>query len=286
VIFDGVYTALITPFAHGKVDHEALAALCLRVLPHSAGLVVLGTTGEPCALRDREKLDVVRTVRSVCGKPIVVGVTGNDTATVQRRAVQWQREGASALLLVTPYYNRCSQEGLLAHYAAVCRAVDIPVVVYNVPARTGVNIAPDTLARILSLPHVEAVKEANADPRQIVQYATICHQMGKTLLCGEDALLPLFRAAGARGVISAAANAIPSVMAEGMRVPMTDAVRWLCRYGALLDALFAEVNPICVKQACYHLGLVRNELRLPLTPAYYPRIPTLLQEAGFAIINQ
>ena len=283
----GVYTALITPFADGKVDYHSLAVVCRHVLPHSHGLVVLGTTGEPCTLDEVEKDAVVRFLFTQTHLPIVVGVTANDTARGVRQALHWQSVGAKALLVITPYYNRCTPEGLSAHFEAICGVVDIPVILYNVPARTGVNITPSTLARLLSLPHVVGVKEAAGDARQIMQYAAVCHRMDKALLCGEDALLPVFRAVGADGVISAAANAVPSVVAEGFAMPLGDVHRWSARYLSLWQSLFAEVNPIGVKAACRLLGLCRDELRLPLTPCtQQQQVAEALREAGFAVANQ
>ena len=286
MIFSGLYTALITPFDDGKVDYDSLAAVCNHTLRYARGLVVLGTTGEPCTLTEAEQNDVVRFIFTLTDRPIVVGVTANDTAKAVRQALHWQAVGAKALLVITPYYNRCTPEGLVAHYRAIAEVVDIPIILYNVPSRTGVNITVPTLSRLLSLAHVVGVKEATADALQITQYAAVCHRLGKTLMCGEDCLLPAFRAVGAAGVISAAANAVPSVVAEGCNMSLDDVHHWSERHLPLLQAMFAEVNPIGVKAACYHLGLCRNQLRLPLTPSPSPDMAHALAEAGFAIVNQ
>lgn len=267
------------------MDHDALSRLVARASVYSAAFVALGTTAEPCALTEEECDAVLRTVMRSTAKPVVVGVSGNDTRTVVRRAEHYREMGASALLCVTPYYNRCSDEGLLAHYRAICEAVDVPIVLYNVPKRTGVDISPEMLARLLLLPHVVGVKEANADAWEILHYALVCRELSRALVCGEDATLPLFRAVGADCAISAAANAIPDVMEQGLVVPLSDMPRWTSRYLPLVERLFGEVNPIAVKQACFHLGLCANELRLPLAPSADRALPILLEKAGFCIVN-
>lgn len=282
----GLLTALITPFADGAIDYDALAVLVRRAAISSNALVVLGTTAEPCSLSMEEKESIVRFVLQSTAKPVVVGLTGNDTPRVVQCARRYSQLGASALLCVTPYYNRCNAEGLLAHYRAIAQAVEIPIILYNVPARTGVNITPETLSRLLTLPHVVGVKQASSDAMQIMHYATVCASLSRTLYCGDDAMLPLFRSVGAEGIISAAANAIPDVMAEGMYMPMGDMPRWVTRYLPLVECLFGDVNPIRVKEACYHLGLIRNELRLPLVAGVHPPLVTLLARANYAIVNQ
>ena len=281
----GLITALITPFSSGAVDYDALTRITLRAAVHSSAFVALGTTAEPCSLTLEERDGVIRHLMSVTDRPLVVGVTGNDTASVVRSSLHYQEMGVSALLVLTPYYNRCSSEGLIAHFRAVAEAVSIPIILYNVPVRTGVDITPESLSRLLLLPHVIGVKEANADPREIMHYAAVCHTLGRTLLAGDDAMLPLFRAVGAGGAVSAAANAIPDVIASGLSVPLSDMPRWLVRYMPLIEQMFAEVNPIGVKSACYHLGLCGNELRLPLTPIRGEALCALLSQAGFSITN-
>lgn len=283
--YQGLITAIITPFRSGAIDYDALGVLCRRAMLSSTALVALGTTAEPCSLSAEEKDEVVRYLLSQTAKPVVVGVSGNNTPDVVASARHWQQVGASALLVITPYYNKCTTEGLVAHFRAVCEAVDVPVILYNVPARTGVNVSPDTLQRLLLLPNVVGVKDAIEDAAQILSDAMVCRLLGRAYLCGEDAMLPLFRAVGAQGVVSAAAVAVPDVMAEGMHVPLADLPRWTERYLPLLRRLFAEVNPVGVKQACYHLGLCSPHLRLPLSASADPELPLLLERAGFAIVN-
>lgn len=277
-------TALITPFTEDGVDFDALVRIAQGAARRSSSLVALGTTAETCTLGDDEQDAVVRCLLGHFSLPLVVGVSGNDTRRVVRNALHWQEMGAAALLCITPYYNRCNAHGLTAHYEAICRAVDVPVILYNVPSRTGVNIPTELLPQLLALPHVAGIKEASADPRQIMGDAVACARADKALLCGEDALLPLFRAVGAAGAVSAAANAIPDVMADALSLPMAAMPRWTETYYPLVDSLFADVNPICVKQACYHLGLCRNILRLPLTARHDDAVARRLAACGFAIV--
>lgn len=247
--------------------------------------VVLGTTGEPYTLSASEKEEVVRFVLQRRGqKQVIVGVEGNDTALACQNAKHWQKAGAEALLCITPYCNKCTQSGIVAHYSALSRAVDIPLVVYNVPSRTGVNVSCDTLERLLEIPSVSGVKEASGDPDQIARYAVLCRKCQRDLYCGDDALLPLFRVLGAQGVISAAANAVPQVIRKGWYAPLPELADWNSRYKALFSALFSVVNPIGIKYACWLRGLCANRLRLPLTPL---RQDESLQQAmaPFAVKN-
>ena len=258
---------MITPFDNDKIDFTALGRLIEYQAKYVDGFVVLGTTGEPYTLGDVEKDAVVQFVLQRKGqKSVIVGVQGNATARCVDNALHWQALGADALLCITPYCNRCNTRGLVAHYAALAQAVSVPIVAYNVPARTGVNITPEVLQQLLTLPHIVGVKEASGNARQIARFATICRARGAGLYCGDDALIPLFRSLGAVGVISAAANAVPAAIADGWRCKYARLPRWNALYLPLLDAMFAEVNPIGVKYACALRGLCRNRLRLPLTP--------------------
>ena len=274
---------MITPFAGEQVDYDALQRLLTYQAAYVDGYVVLGTTGEPYTLSSTERDDVVRFVLQRRGqKRVIVGVQGNDTARCVTNALHWQAMGADALLCITPYCNRCNATGLVAHYTALDGALSIPIIVYNVPARTGVNIDADTLARLLALPHVYGVKEASGNSRQIAQFAALCCTAGKALYCGDDALLPYFRALGAAGIVSAAANAVPMVVHSGWHCALARLSRWNALYGGLLNAMFAEVNPIGVKYACARRGLCRNALRLPLTPiGVSPALDGYLTHAPF-----
>ena len=271
-LFYGCATALVTPFRGNRVDYDALEGLIDWQLDSGIdGLVVLGTTGEPSTLAPSERAAILEcAVERVAGRvPLIAGTGGNDTRRAVEQSVEAQRLGADALLVVTPYYNRASREGLIAHYTAVADAVELPVILYNVPGRTGVNLAPETVAELAKHPNLCAVKEAGGNIRQFTDLARLCGE-GVAVYCGNDDMIVPAMALGARGAISVASNVIPGEM----RALTTDwlrgeAKRCLDRQVELLkliDALFAEVNPIPVKAALSMMGRIENTLRLPLSP--------------------
>lgn len=271
-LFYGCGTALVTPFKGNRIDFDALEALIDWQLDSGAdALVILGTTGEPAAITESERPAIIECAVERCGSraPLIVGAGSNDTRQAVRQSMEARRLGADALLVVTPYYNRASREGLIEHYTAVADSVDIPIVMYNVPARTGVNLEPYTVAELAKHPNLCAVKEASGSLRQLTDLAHACGD-GVALYCGNDDQVPPALALGARGVISVAANVIPGPMHEMV-------ARWLkgdpeaclalqMKYLPLIRRLFDEVNPIPVKAALSMLGRVENSLRLPLCP--------------------
>ena len=271
-LFYGCGTALVTPFRGGKVDFEALDALIEWQIAEGAdALVLLGTTGEPATLTEEERCAVLeRAAERIAGRvPMIAGAGSNDTRTAIRRCMQAQRLGADALLVVTPYYNKASRTGLVAHYNAVADSVHLPVIMYNVPGRTGMNLTPETVADLARHPNLCAVKEASGNISQLTDLAEACGG-GIAIYSGCDDLVLPAMALGARGVISVAANVVPGAMHEM-------AAAWLqgdanrCRdlqlqYLPLIRALFSEVSPIPVKAGLSMMGRVENELRLPLAP--------------------
>lgn len=279
----GLGVALVTPMdGKGLVDYAALDRLVQYVAPHCDYVVALGTTGEPCTLTVHEKQAVVHTVSRALhgGKPLVVGAGGNNTEAVKQDCALAASWGADAVLVVTPYYNRCTQQGLVRHYAHVQEGLTVPIVLYNVPKRTGVNIEPDTLRRLAALPHVAAIKEASGNMVQAIEYVRIARQTGIRVLGGDDLLYPCMRAMGAAGLVSAAANAIPQIMRRAVCDTMETLPDWVQAYAPLLDAMYAEVNPIGVKAACRLLGLCGDTVRLPLTTCTCAeRIARELQQA-------
>ena len=271
-LFYGCATALVTPFRGNRVDYDALEGLIDWQLDSGIdALVVLGTTGEPSTLAPSERAAILEcAVERVAGRvPLIAGTGSNDTRRAVEQSVEAQRLGADALLVVTPYYNRASREGLIAHYTAVADAVELPVILYNVPGRTGVNLAPETVAELAKHPNLCAVKEAGGNIRQFTDLARLCGE-GVAVYCGNDDMIVPAMALGARGAISVASNVIPeeirALTADWLR---GEAKRCLDRQVELLkliDALFSEVNPIPVKAALSMMGRIENTLRLPLSP--------------------
>lgn len=270
-LFYGSGVALVTPFSGGKIDLGALEALIhWQIDMLTDAIIVLGTTGEPCTIAPMERAALIeRAVSCVAGRvPLIVGAGANDTRTAIACAEQAQALGADGLLVVTPYYNKASREGLLAHYWAIADSVDIPIIAYNVPSRTGVNMPPEVVAELLKHPMIRGVKEASGDIKQMQRLAALCP--GAAIYAGNDDQAYAMMALGARGVISVVANVLPTAMHEMAASYLRGDVE-LSRemQFALLDvadALFCEVSPIPVKAALSMMGRIEEELRLPLTP--------------------
>ena len=283
-LFYGCGTALVTPFKGNRVDFDALESLIDWQLDEGVdAIVVLGTTGEPAAIQDSERSAIVECAAARCAHraPLIVGTGSNDTRRAAALSAEARRLGADAVLVVTPYYNRASREGLIEHFNAVADSVDVPVIMYNVPARTGVNLSADTVAQLAKHPNLCAVKEASGSLRQLTDLALACGE-GVAVYCGNDDQVVPAMALGARGVISVAANPIPG--------PMHDmAMDWLrgegkksldaqLAYLPLIRRLFDEVSPIPVKAALAMLGRIENTLRLPLCPLDEDREERLRRE--------
>ena len=271
-LFYGCGTALVTPFKGNRIDFDALEALIDWQLDSGAdALVVLGTTGEPSTISGSERPAIIECAAARCAHraPLIVGTGSNDTRRAVAQSEQAQRLGADALLVVTPYYNKASRAGLIGHYNAVADAVDIPIIMYNVPGRTGVNLDADTVAELAKHPNLCAVKEASGSLRQMTDLARTCGD-GVAVYCGNDDQVPPAMALGARGVISVAANIIPGAMHD-MAMSALNGDMKRCReaqvkYLPLIRRLFDEVNPIPVKAALAMLGRIEDTLRLPLCP--------------------
>jgi 4-hydroxy-tetrahydrodipicolinate synthase len=269
--FTGCGTALVTPFtASGSIDEPALRRLVKRQVHEGIHfLVPCGTTGESPTLTVAERRRVVEIVREEAGGgvPVLAGAGGYDTHDVIETARQMQEAGAQGLLSVTPYYNKPTPEGLYRHYAAIADAVPLPLVIYNVPGRTGCNVDPTTLARLATIKTVIGVKEASGNMTQICE---VCHVVppGFVVLSGDDALTLPMMAVGARGVISVAANEVPGLMTrlvEAFERGDVAAARDLHqRLLPLMLANFAESNPMPVKAALAMMGLIGEHYRLPM----------------------
>lgn len=271
-LFYGCGTALVTPFHGNRVDFDALESLIDWQIDEGAdALVVLGTTGEPETLSEAERSAIVECAAARIARrvPMIVGTGSNDTRAAVRRTMEARALGADAALVVTPYYNRASQAGLIEHYTAVANAADMPVFMYNVPSRTGVNLVPETAAELARHPNLRAVKEASGSLRQLVDLAAACGE-GVAVYCGNDDQVIPAMALGARGVISVAGNVIPRQMHEmamlWLRGEHDRALALQLKWLPLIRALFSDVSPTPVKCALRLMGLSEETLRLPLVP--------------------
>jgi 4-hydroxy-tetrahydrodipicolinate synthase len=265
----GSFVAIVTPFRDGRFDEKAYAELIeFQIENGTAGIVPCGTTGESATLTHDEHVEVIEAcVKAVRGRvPVIAGSGSNSTREAIHLTRGAKEAGADAALLITPYYNKPPQQGLYEHYKAVAEAVDIPQVVYNCPGRTGVSIAPDTVARLAELPQIVAVKDAtgNLDWTTEVRMKT-----DLTILSGDDtATLPMM-AVGAVGVISVTANVMPREVADVCR--LVDEGDWAGARAVheklfnLTKLLFIESNPVPVKWAAHLMGKIGPEIRLPLS---------------------
>ncbi len=271
--FAGTHTALVTPFRDGAVDEAALRALVReQVAAGVDGVVPCGSTGESATLSHEEHERVIAlTVEEAAGRVSVIAGTGsNNTAEACRLTAFAKRAGADAALLISPYYNKPTQDGHVVHYRKIAETVDLPLIVYNIPGRTGVNMTADTMARLAEVPGIVGVKEASGSLDQVSQ---IIAQAGPgfTVLSGDDSLTLPMMAVGGHGVISVLTNLLPQRFAGLVRAAAAGdfprARRIHYELLPLLRELFTETNPIPVKTAMAMLGMLPSaELRLPLTP--------------------
>lgn len=271
-LFQGVATALITPFQNDKVDFAALENLVdTQLKGNVAGLVVNGTTGEPTTMTHKERTAVATAVIKQVNKkvPVILGAGSNNTYTAVEYAVEAQELGADGILAVTPYYNKCTQKGLVAHYKALADATDIPLIIYNVPGRTGVNINPETALELAGYKNIVAIKEASGNIGQFMELARLIN--GKMdIYSGDDGLVFPLLALGGKGVISVASNIIPQYMTDMVNKYFEGDIAgsrdMQFAIEPLVKALFCEVNPIPVKCAARLMGIIPDDyMRLPLT---------------------
>jgi 4-hydroxy-tetrahydrodipicolinate synthase len=272
-MFTGCGTALVTPFRQdGSLDEEALRRLVRRQIDAGISfLVPCGTTGEGPTLSHAEQLRVVEiTVEEARGRlPVLAGAGGYHTASVIERAREFQSIGADGILSVTPYYNKPTQEGLFQHYTAIASAISLPIILYNVPGRTGVNIEATTVNRLAEINNIIGIKEASGNIGQIAAIAARVPERF-VLLSGDDAVTVSVMAMGGRGVISVVSNEIPAEMSRLVQSCLANdfaAAREIQRrYFSLMEVNFVESNPIPVKAAMALMSLIEPVWRLPLVP--------------------
>jgi len=271
-MFSGSIVAIVTPFRKGRVDERALGDLIeFQIANGTHGIVPCGTTGESATLSHEEhERAIAFTVEAVRRRvPVIAGAGSNCTEEAIRLTRHAKATGADAALLITPYYNKPMQEGLFRHYKAVAEAVELPIVLYNIPGRTSVNMTPGTVARLSSIRNIVAIKEGSGSVQQAAEILAACGDR-ITVLSGDDPLTLPMMALGAKGVITVTANIAPADMAAMVNAYLAgkiDEARGLhYKLAPLFAALFYETNPIPVKEALVMMGRIDGEIRLPLCP--------------------
>ena len=272
-IFRGIGTALVTPMTEaGQVDYAALERLVdFQLKAEIDALIVCATTGEAPTLTDEEHIDVIRFVaEQVKGKtPIIAGTGSNYTDHAVEMSIKARDVGANGLLCVTPYYNKCTQRGLVESFTKIASATELPMIVYNVPGRTGVNIKPETYEKLAAHPNIVGIKEANGDISSVVDTMARCGDQIDMYSGNDDQIVPILSMGGI-GCISVLSNILPAETREitnrWFQGDAAGAAAIQLKYKPLIDALFSEVNPIPVKAALAAMGMCGETARLPLTP--------------------
>ena len=271
MIFEGVGTALITPFTENGVDFAALKRIVNDQIASGVNaLIVCGTTGEPATMTDEEKIAVIKCVVEECDKrvPVIAGAGTNCTATTIENVQSYEKLGVDGLLIVTPYYNKCTQKGLIAHYTAIANSTKLPIIVYSVKSRTGVNVLPETMSVLADIENIVAIKEASGDMEQVKKMVELCGDR-IAIYSGEDGLAVPIIELGGSGLISVLSNVIPAKTATMVRLALDKefalANALQKDVEPLVNQLFVEVNPIPVKKGMELLGYCKNYIRLPLT---------------------
>jgi 4-hydroxy-tetrahydrodipicolinate synthase len=290
-MFEGSYVAIVTPFKNGKVDAESLKGLIeFHIENGTSGIVPCGTTGESATLVRAEHEEVIGiTVDACAGRvPVLAGTGSNATHEAIELTQIAEKLGADGALLITPYYNKPTQEGLYQHFTAVAKETKLPVVLYNVPSRTAVNMLPATVARLAKIENIVGIKEASGDLVQISEIIQACDSEF-SVISGEDALNWPILALGGKGFISVTANIVPNKFAQLYKAASEGDVETAksLHYELLKlnDVMFVETNPIPVKAALAVMGLIGNEFRLPLCPPSddnLNKLKSVLKEYGVA----
>ena len=271
-MFEGSFVAIVTPFKNGEVDASALRELIeFHILNGTNGIVPCGTTGESATLNHAEHEEVIRISVETCkGRiPVLAGTGSNATQEAIELTLRAQKIGADGALLITPYYNKPTQEGLFQHFSAVAKETDIPIILYNVPSRTSINMLPSTVARLSSVNNIVGIKEASGSLVQVSEIIDLCGSDFE-VISGEDPLTWPILAIGGKGVISVTANLVPNKFAKLVDAARTGDVETAkaLHYELLKlnDIMFVETNPIPVKSALALMDRIQNEFRAPLCP--------------------
>lgn len=283
-IFTGSGVAIITPFTSDGIDFNNLGELIeFQIREGTDAIIICGTTGEASTMSDAEKKEAIKYAVDKTAKriPVIAGTGGNNTKYAIELSKYAQSVGVDGLLLVTPYYNKTTQKGLVEHYRAIAESVDIPIIVYNVPTRTGLNITPETLLELSKIKNIVAIKEASGNISQVAEMAQLCGNNIDIYSGNDDQILPIM-SLGAKGVISVVANVAPknthNIVQYYLDGNIKESLSLQLKMLPLIKALFVEVNPIPVKEALNILGYNVGEPRLPLIKISEKNAQNLRQE--------
>lgn len=270
-LFKGAATALITPLNNDKIDFDALERLLDMQLDAGINaLIINGTTGEPTTMTHAERTAVAKfSIQKVNKRvPVIIGTGSNNTYTAIEYSQEAEALGADGVLVVTPYYNKATQNGLVTHFTTIADKINIPIILYNVPSRTGVNMLPETVAKLAGYKNISAIKEASGSVGQMMDIVRLCGDK-LDLMSGDDALAYPCFAVGGKAIISVASNIVPEYMvkmaAEYFNGNSKKSLEMQLNILELIKTLFCEVNPIPVKTAAYLMGLCSDYMRLPMT---------------------
>ena len=288
-MFKGAIVAIITPFKDGRIDEEALRKLIeFQIENGTSGIVPCGTTGESATLSHEEHDRVIEITIDAANKriPVIAGTGSNSTAEALRLTKHAYEAGADGALIVCPYYNKPTQEGLYQHYKTIAEEVPIPIVVYNIPGRTGINLNPDTLAKLAKISNIVGVKEAGGSIKQMSDIIGLCDP-DFDVLSGDDAFTLPMLALGGKGIVSVISNVAPADMAAMIKAfeagDLEKAKKLHYKMIPLIDALFIETNPVPVKAALSMMGMIEYELRLPLcklSQGSYDKLKKVMTDYG------
>lgn len=270
-LFEGSGVALVTPFKDGKVNYEKLGKLIeWHIANKTDSIIVCGTTGESATMTDEERKTTIKFVVDKVNKriPVIAGSGSNNTAYSIELSKYCQAVGVDGLLIVTPYYNKSTQDGMIKHYTTIANSVDLPIILYNVPGRTGVNIKPSTVEKLSKIENIVAIKEASGDISQVAEIARLCGEDFTIYSGNDDQIVPILSLGGS-GVISVLANVLPKethdIVEKYLTGDVVESRKLQLGVNELVSSLFIEVNPIPVKAAMNLMGMEAGELRLPLT---------------------
>lgn len=290
-IFTGSGVALVTPFKNNEVDYDKLRELIeWHIENETDSIIICGTSGEAATMSDKERKEVIEFAAAAVNKriPVIAGSGSNNTAYSVELSKYCQKVGVDGLLVVTPYYNKATETGLIKHYEAIAGSVDLPIILYNVPGRTGMNLSPSIVKKLSEIKNVIAIKEASGNISQIAEIARLCNEDLDIYSGNDDMVVPIL-SLGGKGVISVVANILPkdthNMVMYYLNGNVEKARKLQLKMNGLINSLFIEVNPIPVKTAMNLMGMGVGELRLPLTDMTKKNLEILKSEMNKYGIN-